>query len=161
MIRTVPELKKKWQDIKSSTKTKEGKRRKELKRTGGGEADYVQLNEVEALAVGVIGNTAIEGVNPGIDSFQGDVAATEVVPSSDIDDMYASCMDDSDVESIGLQPQVDHVILQIPDRSSTMHTRPTYAANKPSRSDYSSLERPKKKNVSDPDSTILITIEKS
>ena len=92
----------------------------------------------------MIGSTAIAGVNLGIDSFEGDAAATEVVPSSDIDDMYESCMDDSFVKSIGLQPQVDHVNLQIPDRSSTMHTRPTYA-------NYSSLERPKTKNVADAD----------
>ena len=63
MVRTVPEIKKRWQDITTSTKSKEGKRRKEMGKTGGGKGEFDSLNAVEEMAVGMIGETAIEGIN--------------------------------------------------------------------------------------------------
>ena len=72
VVRTVPEIKKRWQDLKTSTKYIEGKRKKEMGKTGGGKADFDSLNAVEEMAVGVIGETAIEGIDEGLDSYVND-----------------------------------------------------------------------------------------
>ena len=72
VVRTVPEIKKRWQDIKTSTKSKEGKRRKEMGKTGGEKAEFDLLNAVEEMAVGVIGKTAIKDIDEGLDSYDND-----------------------------------------------------------------------------------------
>ena len=38
VVRSITEVKKKWADVKSSSKAKEAKQRRELKSTGGGDA---------------------------------------------------------------------------------------------------------------------------
>ena len=77
VVKTVPEIKKKWQDIKTSTKSKEGKRRKEMGKTGGGKAEFDSLNAVEEMAVGVVGETAIEGIDEDLDSYDNDQTHNE------------------------------------------------------------------------------------
>ena len=68
--RTTDEIKKRWQDIKQSTKSKEAQRRKELKKTGGGDADIQELNPIEEKAVAIIGTAAMEGVPGGVDTHE-------------------------------------------------------------------------------------------
>ena len=77
VVRTVPEIKKRWQDIKTSTKSKEGKRRKEMVKTGCEKAEFDLLNAVEEMAVGVIGKRAIEDIDEGLDSYDNDQTHNE------------------------------------------------------------------------------------
>ena len=78
MVRTVPEIKKIWQD-KTSTKSKEGKRRKGMGKIGCGKAEFDSLNAVEEMAVGVIGETAIKGIDEDLDSYDNDQTHNERV----------------------------------------------------------------------------------
>ncbi|XP_046568316.1 uncharacterized protein LOC124276717 [Haliotis rubra] len=79
VIRTISELKKKGQDIKSSTKTKEALRRKEMKKSGGGKVCFDTLDETEQFAVGIIDDTAIEGVEEDIGTFVGEPSTSTAV----------------------------------------------------------------------------------
>ena len=61
--RTADGIKKRWQDIKSATKTKACIMRRETKKTGGGKSEAEELTEYEQLAVSLLGKTTIEGVD--------------------------------------------------------------------------------------------------
>ncbi|XP_048251714.1 uncharacterized protein LOC124118137 isoform X2 [Haliotis rufescens] len=66
-VRTVPQLKKKWQDLRAAAKKKEVTRRKESVRTGGG-GPPTQLTTVEQKIVSLIPPCQIEGIAGGFDS---------------------------------------------------------------------------------------------
>ena len=46
-------------------------------KTGGGKAEFDSLNAVEEMAVGVVGETAIEGIDEGLDSYDNDQTHSE------------------------------------------------------------------------------------
>lgn len=52
-----------WCDLKTNTKGKAGIIRKEQNKTGGGEVDYSELNELEKKIFDVLGPTVVEGHN--------------------------------------------------------------------------------------------------
>ncbi|XP_071093076.1 nuclear apoptosis-inducing factor 1-like [Haliotis cracherodii] len=66
-VRTVPQLKKKWQDLRAAAKKKEVTRRKESVRTGGG-GPPTQVTTVEQKIVRLISPCQIEGIAGGFDS---------------------------------------------------------------------------------------------
>ncbi|XP_048238805.1 nuclear apoptosis-inducing factor 1-like isoform X2 [Haliotis rufescens] len=66
-VRTVPQLKKKWPDLRAAAKKKEVTRRKESVRTGGG-GPPTQLTTVEQKIVSLIPPCQIEGIAGGFDS---------------------------------------------------------------------------------------------
>ena len=46
-------------------------------KTGGGKAEFDSLNAVEEMSVGVVGETAIEGIDEGLDSYDNDQTHNE------------------------------------------------------------------------------------
>ena len=46
-------------------------------KTGGGKAEFNSLNAVEEMAVGVVGETAIVGIDEGLDSYDNDQTHNE------------------------------------------------------------------------------------
>ena len=66
-VRDQKDVKKKWQDLSSSSKKKESCRRREMNKTGGGEADYESVSTTEQKVIAVIGEEAVEGIVGGFD----------------------------------------------------------------------------------------------
>ncbi|XP_061192329.1 myb/SANT-like DNA-binding domain-containing protein 4 [Saccostrea echinata] len=71
-LRTADELKKKWSVLCSETKEKISKLKREEVRTGGGQlpADC-SVTPVEDKIQSIIGETAISGIDGGIDTLEG------------------------------------------------------------------------------------------
>ena len=69
-IRDSESVKKKWADYKSTAKKKGAERFRELKKTGGGVANNVQIDQLEEKVLAVIGDTLIEGVEGGTDTAE-------------------------------------------------------------------------------------------
>ncbi|XP_060566604.1 myb/SANT-like DNA-binding domain-containing protein 4 [Ruditapes philippinarum] len=67
-VRTVDDIRKKWNDWSSVTKGKAAKRRQSLNKTGSGQPDTKPLTELEELVVSIIGETAVGGFKGGIDT---------------------------------------------------------------------------------------------
>lgn len=67
--RSAAELKKKWSNLCSSKKKKLASFRRELKKTGGGPAP-TQLTEEDDMFLSIIGETAIGGIEGGVDSSE-------------------------------------------------------------------------------------------
>jgi len=59
-VRDQKDVKKKWQDLSSSSKKKESCRRREMNKTGGGEAEYENVSTMEQKVIAVIGEEAVE-----------------------------------------------------------------------------------------------------
>ena len=66
-VRDQKDVKKKWQDLSSSSKKKESCRRREMNKTGGGEAEYENVSTMEQKVIAVIGEEAVEGIVGGFD----------------------------------------------------------------------------------------------
>ena len=66
-VRDQKDVKKKWQGLSSSSKKKESCRRREMNKTGGGEAEYENANPMEQNVIAVIGEEAVEGIVGGFD----------------------------------------------------------------------------------------------
>nr|XP_022308062.1 myb-related transcription factor, partner of profilin-like [Crassostrea virginica] len=70
-LRTLKDVKKKWQDIQSHTKKKEATRKTEMKRTGGGPPPS-ELKAWEEKIIGVLSNEILSGIEGGVDSLDTD-----------------------------------------------------------------------------------------
>ncbi|XP_022320722.1 uncharacterized protein LOC111122966 [Crassostrea virginica] len=70
-LRTVKDVKKKWQDIQSQTKKKEANRKSEMRKTGGGPHPS-ELKPWEEKIVAVLSSEVISGVEGGYDSLDTD-----------------------------------------------------------------------------------------
>ena len=66
--RTAAQCRKKWSDFSSRSKLKYVKHNKEGKVTGGGNNTAPSVNEIEAKALAVIGDTAVKGLEGGFDT---------------------------------------------------------------------------------------------
>ena len=66
--RTGNECRKKWTKYRRKGKGNANEVQQHIKKTGGGPQTSTNLNETEELAAAVIGKTAIEGVEGGIDT---------------------------------------------------------------------------------------------
>ena len=60
---------KKWYNIQSSTKKKKASRT-ELKKTGGGDADFIPATPIEEKFNAVIGNTSLSRIPGGVDTAE-------------------------------------------------------------------------------------------
>ena len=80
--RTTDEVRRKWQDWASCTKGKEMQRKKERQKTGGGKAEDIPVNEQEEKVLAILGKTATEGIQGGIDSIDVTSETTPVIPPS-------------------------------------------------------------------------------
>ncbi|XP_061186964.1 uncharacterized protein LOC133195107 [Saccostrea echinata] len=67
-VRSVKDVKKKWQDIQSHTKKKAANRKSEMKKTGGG-SPPPELKPWEEKIVAVLSNDIISGVEGGYESL--------------------------------------------------------------------------------------------
>ena len=65
--RTVADIRKKWDDIKSRTKKRASEIHKDAKKTGGGEPSEKPLTDIEEKIIDVIGKTIVYGL-PGVDT---------------------------------------------------------------------------------------------
>lgn len=95
--RTVEEIRRKWDDLKSRTKKKASDHKKNIIGTGGGEPPADDLSEIEQKIIDLIGNTVVYGITGGIDTqapviITDDIASASTATESDIDD-------DTDVHS--------------------------------------------------------------
>ncbi|XP_078309407.1 nuclear apoptosis-inducing factor 1-like [Crassostrea virginica] len=77
--RTVDEIKKKWADIQSLTKKKEGERRRSMSKTGGGPAPEFYFKEWEKVVLQSLSDIAIEGIACGVDTAECGLSYTEIV----------------------------------------------------------------------------------
>nr|XP_022319969.1 nuclear apoptosis-inducing factor 1-like isoform X2 [Crassostrea virginica] len=67
--RTSAEIVKKWRDISSQAKKKEAQFRREQVKTGGGPPPLpVNTNDIDQKIVAIIGKTAVEGIEGGLDT---------------------------------------------------------------------------------------------
>ncbi|XP_062617399.1 myb-related transcription factor, partner of profilin-like [Saccostrea cucullata] len=85
--RTVDEKKKKWADMQSLTKKKEGERRRSMKMTGGGPGPNLIFKCWENLVLKSLSDVAIEGISSGVDTAEcvqeaSSISITAVVPST-------------------------------------------------------------------------------
>lgn len=78
-VRTVKDVKKKWQDIQSHTKKKEANRKSELRKTGGGPSPQ-GLKCWEEKIVSILSNDIISGVEGGFDSLDTASLPTDTQP---------------------------------------------------------------------------------
>ncbi|XP_062590294.1 uncharacterized protein LOC134251883 isoform X1 [Saccostrea cucullata] len=69
--RTLKEVKKKWQDIQSSTKKREVERLKTQRQTGGGPPP-TDIKDWEKKIIGIMSNTVVSGIAGGCDSLVSD-----------------------------------------------------------------------------------------
>nr|XP_015839408.1 PREDICTED: myb-related transcription factor, partner of profilin-like [Tribolium castaneum] len=68
-VRSVGELKKKFKDLKSRTKSRANALLRESRKTGGGENDAAPLNAFEEKMLTFVGKESVEGIRGGIDTF--------------------------------------------------------------------------------------------
>lgn len=70
-VRTVDDIRKKWQDWASVVKGKEAKLKRERKKTGGGKIEEKdELSELEERVIEILGVTAVHGISSDItDTF--------------------------------------------------------------------------------------------
>jgi hypothetical protein len=68
ILRTLDEIKKKYQALKKDVKAKEAHNRREILETGGGSADLKSQDEVGSRILSTIPCVAIEAVSGGFDS---------------------------------------------------------------------------------------------
>jgi hypothetical protein len=68
--RELEEIKKKWQCLKSHTKAAAALIVKEIRKTGGGEAEAPELDEIGRKIMQVIPTVEVEGIRGGIDVSQ-------------------------------------------------------------------------------------------
>ncbi|XP_052722077.1 uncharacterized protein LOC128192970 [Crassostrea angulata] len=78
-VRTVKDVKKKWQDIQSHTKKKEANRKSELRKTGGGPSPQ-GLKCWEEKIVSILSNDIISGVEGVFDSLDTASLPTDTQP---------------------------------------------------------------------------------
>ena len=68
---------KKWRDLKSKTKNREAERRKELRKTGGGESSAADTSTIDLKVLNIIGSVCVSGIPQGVDSGSTGVAITD------------------------------------------------------------------------------------
>ena len=68
--RTLEEIKKKWDDIKRSTKKRAVEVKKDRTVTGGGSNEADPLTPMEEMVVSLIGEQKVYGLAEGVDCFQ-------------------------------------------------------------------------------------------
>ena len=95
--RTAAQCRKKWSDFSSRSKLKYVKHNKEGKVTGGGNNPAPSVNEIEAKALAVLGDTAVKGLEGGFDTES--QATPIVIDSVTEDDGRHSTDDDEETES--------------------------------------------------------------
>jgi hypothetical protein len=68
--RSLEEIKKKWDDVKRTTKKRAVDVRKDRTVTGGGESNADPLTPMEEIVVSLIGEQKVYGLSNGVDCFQ-------------------------------------------------------------------------------------------
>ncbi|XP_060594071.1 myb/SANT-like DNA-binding domain-containing protein 4 [Ruditapes philippinarum] len=111
-VRTVDDIRKKWNNRSSVTKGKAAKRRQSLNKTGSGQPDTKPLTELEELGVSIIGETAVGGFKGGIDT---------ALVSEEAD----FCADEGKLES----SSYDHAKMESYDHAKPEHTHTTLAVS--------------------------------
>jgi hypothetical protein len=73
-LRTVSEIRKKWDDLKSRTKAKAALLKRELSKTGGGKKTKIELTDLERRIIALLGETRIKGVKGAVDTAKRSVS---------------------------------------------------------------------------------------
>lgn len=81
--RTVSEIKKKWEDMKSRTKKRANEVKKDRNGTGGGEPQVKLLSPMESRILSLIGDTAAYGITGAIDTNAPETSDVESEPMKD------------------------------------------------------------------------------
>ena len=126
--RTVDEIRRKWDDLKSRTKKKANDVKKDRQKTGGGEREEPDLTEFEQRVINLIGTTVVYGLKGGIDTDDATVSvSTEQINRSvdedEDDDFFDSVTTVSDftlsrpsTSNVGSQPKRQKISGEQSDR---------------------------------------------
>ncbi|XP_060575078.1 uncharacterized protein LOC132732625 [Ruditapes philippinarum] len=143
--RTVQQVEKKWRDMKSQTKSKEVRRREEMRKTGGGAAEHINMSSLEEKILGKIPSCTVEGVPGGRDTsliLIDDTCGNDNTKDDDSDVMPSTSMtDESDTSQVKSKSRTD------PETLVELHNEATEARE--STSEQQGKEKPKKRPKGD------------
>ena len=98
--RSVNDLRRKWDDIKSRTKKRANEIKKDGNKTGGGEMNARSLTELEELIISIIGDKLVYGIKGAIDTTAFEGGRDSPAPSTTSaahSEITVSSEDDGDV----------------------------------------------------------------